>query len=65
MNIGIEFDTTDGYLFDTKIAATLKKNEIIRVNIFEIKIINYTLEFDGGEADIEGNNNITIFEFEQ
>jgi hypothetical protein len=64
-NIGLEFETADVYLFDNRIAVTLKKNEIIGVNIFEIKLINYTLEFDGGEADIESNNNQTVFELEQ
>jgi hypothetical protein len=43
----------------------LKKNEIIGVNTFEIKLINYTFEFDGGETDMESNNNITVFELEQ
>jgi cell fate (sporulation/competence/biofilm development) regulator YmcA (YheA/YmcA/DUF963 family) len=43
----------------------LKKNEIIGANIFEVKLINYTLEFDGGEADIESNNNQTVSELEQ
>jgi hypothetical protein len=47
VNIGLEFKTTEGYLFDNRIAATLKKNEIISVNVFEIKIINYIFEFDG------------------
>jgi hypothetical protein len=35
----------------------LKKNEIISVNVFEIKIINYIFEFDGWEADLESSNN--------
>jgi hypothetical protein len=65
MNIGLEFETTEGLLFDNRIAATLKKNEIISVNIFEIKLINYIFEFDGGEADLKSNNNLTISEFEQ
>jgi hypothetical protein len=53
------------YIFDNRIAATLKKNEIIGVNVFEIKIINYIFEFDGGEADMECSNNTTIYELEQ
>jgi hypothetical protein len=65
MNIGLEFENTDGYIFDNRIAATLKKNEIIGVNIFEVKLINYVFEFDGGEADMESNNNITVYELEQ
>jgi hypothetical protein len=65
MNIGIEFETAEGYLFDTNIAATLRKNKIISVNIFEVKIIDYILEFDGGKADIDCNNNLTRCEFEQ
>jgi hypothetical protein len=64
-NIGLEFENADGYIFDNRIAATLKKNEIIGVNNFEIKLINYTFEFDGGEADMESNNNNTIQELEQ
>jgi hypothetical protein len=51
-NIWLEFETANGYIFDNIIAATLKKNEIIGVNVFEIKLINYTLEFDGGEAEL-------------
>jgi hypothetical protein len=31
----------------------LRKNEIISMNIFEVKMIDYTLEFDGEEADID------------
>jgi hypothetical protein len=65
INIGLEFENADIYIFDNRIAATLKKNEIIGVNIFEIKLINYTFEFDGGEADMESNNNITVHELEQ
>jgi hypothetical protein len=65
INIGLEFENADGYIFDNRIAATLKKNEIIGVNIFEIKLINYTFEFDGGEADMEGSNNLTVHELEQ
>jgi hypothetical protein len=64
-NIGLEFENADGYIYDNRIAATLKKNEIIGVNTFEIKLINYTFEFDGGEADMESNNNITVYELEQ
>jgi hypothetical protein len=64
-NFGLEFETAEGYLFDNRIAATLKKNEIIGVNVFEIKLINYVFEFDGGEADMESNNNLTIYELEQ
>jgi hypothetical protein len=64
INIGIEFETAEGFLYDTRIAATLRKNEIIGVDTFEIKMINYILEFDGGEVDIECNNNLTICEFE-
>jgi hypothetical protein len=55
-NIGLEFESADGYLFDNKICATLKKNEIIGVNVFE---------FDGGEADMENNNNLTVYELKQ
>jgi hypothetical protein len=40
MNIGLESENADGYIFDNRIAATLKKNEIIGVNGFEIKLIN-------------------------
>jgi hypothetical protein len=64
MNIGLEFENADGYIFDNRIAATLKKNKIIGVNIFEIKLINYSLEFDESEADMESNNNITVYELE-
>jgi hypothetical protein len=28
-------------------------------------MINYTFEFDGGEADMESNNNLTVYELEQ
>jgi hypothetical protein len=65
INIGLEFENADGYIFDNRIAAMLKRNEISRVNIFEIKLINYTLEFGGGEADMENNNNLTVHELEQ
>jgi hypothetical protein len=65
INTSLEFENADGYIFDNRIAATLKKNEIIGVNIFEIKLINYTFEFDGGESDMESNNNITVYELEQ
>jgi hypothetical protein len=64
-NIGLEFENADGYIFDNRIAATLKKNEVIGVNIFEVKLINHIFEFDGGEADMESNNNLTIYELEQ
>jgi hypothetical protein len=53
MNIGLEFQNTDGYIFDNRIAAKLKKNEVIGVNVFEIKLSNYIFEFDGGEADMD------------
>jgi hypothetical protein len=62
---GLEFENADGYLFDNRKAATLKKNEVIGVNIFEVKLINYVFEFDGGEADMESNNNLTVYELEQ
>jgi hypothetical protein len=65
MNIGLEFENAVGYLFDNKIAATLKKKEIIVVNVFEIKLINYIFEFDGSEADMESNNNLTVYELQQ
>jgi hypothetical protein len=55
-NFGLEFETAEGYLFDDGIAATLKKNEVIGVSVFE---------FDGGEADMESNNNLTIYELKQ
>jgi hypothetical protein len=64
-NFGLEFETTEGYLFDDRIAATLKKNEVIGVNVFEIKLINYVFELDGGEAEMESNNNLTFYELEQ
>jgi hypothetical protein len=65
MNIGLEFENAEGFIFDNRIAATLRKNEIIAVNVFEIRVINFTFEFDGGEADMESNNNITVYELEQ
>jgi hypothetical protein len=40
-NIGLEFENADGYLFQNRITATLKKNVFIGVNIFEVKLINY------------------------
>jgi hypothetical protein len=64
-NIGLEFENTDGYLFDNRIAATRKKNEIIEINTFEVKSVKYTFEFDEGEADMESNNNLTVHELEQ
>jgi hypothetical protein len=64
-NIGLEFENADGYLLHNRITATLKKNEIIEVNIFEVKSINYTFDFDGGEADMESNNDLTVYELEQ
>jgi hypothetical protein len=64
-NIGLEFENADGLLFDNRIAAMLKKNEVIGVNIFEVKLINYVFEFDGGEAEMESNNNLTVHQLEQ
>jgi hypothetical protein len=64
-NVGLELETADGFLYDTRIVATLRKNEIINVNTFEIKLVNYTLEFDRGEAEIECINNLTNVELEQ
>jgi hypothetical protein len=35
-NIGLEFEITEGFLFDTTIEAVLDKDKIIHVNIFDI-----------------------------
>jgi hypothetical protein len=52
-NIGLKSGITEGFLFDTTIAAVLEKGKIINVSIFDIEIKDYTLEFDGGDTYIE------------
>jgi hypothetical protein len=64
-NIGLEFENADGSLFDNRIVATLKKNEIIGVNVLVVKLSNYVFKFDRGEAEMESHNNLTVYELEQ
>jgi hypothetical protein len=37
-NVGIEFEITEGFLFDTTIAAVINNGKMIYVNLFDIEI---------------------------
>lgn len=64
-NIGIELEITEGFLFDTTIAARMSNGKSIFVNLFDIEQKKVQLIYEGGEIEIYCDNNWTVYEFEK
>jgi hypothetical protein len=46
-NVGMEFEITEGFLFDTIIASSIENKKVIHVYTFNIEKKDYALEYDG------------------
>jgi hypothetical protein len=56
-NIGMGFEITEDFQFDTTIVAVIDKGKVLYISLFGVEKRDYILEYNGGDTFIKYENN--------